>query len=235
MVHSLFLLIPFLAYNFLITSNNGYMPSFSRLSAFYPHPTNYLSSLMMNEMSTPASHLYGQLKHLSDKLLHAFYHAASQFSEALCANTLKGPESSFCFLCRAPVPHSATSSHVSLLSYSPPSLSHLGSRDCSHAEGGISRDFSHDVLEPMFSGSCWWCCLQCQRRLLQSYFGLQVTDRLSQQAVERETMSQAGTGVQTCCHLVLHPASWRALLLCCHFSLLIPGAAFPFLCFSFLF
>lgn len=89
-----------------------------------------------------------------------------------------------------------------------PWAAHLGGRDCSRPEGLSSRDSFHDVPEPTFSGSCWWHCLWCQHQLLQSYFGLQVTDRLFQQAVKSETMFQAGTGVQSCCHLVLHPASW---------------------------
>lgn len=184
---------------------------------------------------------------LSYKFLHAFCHAASQVSEALCTNSLKSLESSFCFLCKAPVSHTASSSQALLLSCSPPSLTRfslhpqLSAGQCTLAAWTAAllkeeqQRFYHGVLEPVFSGSCWWCCLQCQHWLLQFSFGIQVTDRLSQQAVKRKTMFQGGTEVQTLCHLILHPATWSALLLSCQFTLLIPDAAFPFYCFSFVF
>lgn len=190
MIHSLSLLIPFLAYTFLITSNTGCMPSFLRLSAIYPHPTNYLSSLMrlrllplisMADLNIFQTSSFTLSTMLLLRFWRRFVQTLSRVSNHPSVSSAE-PQS-----LTLPSPATGPSSPVHLPACqaqpSPPALPwavHLGSRDCSHPEGASSRDFSM-----LFLSQHW---------LQQSYFGLQDTDRIFQQAVKRETMFQAGTG-----------------------------------------
>ena len=121
MIHSLSLLIPFLAYTFLITPNIACMPSFSRLSAVYPHPTNYLSSLMRCQL----------LPLMSMANLNVFQTSSFRLSTMLLLRFRRRFVQTLSRVSNHPSvpsaePQSLTlppSSHTSLLSCSPPSLS----------------------------------------------------------------------------------------------------------------
>lgn len=151
MIHSFFLLIPFLAYAFLITSSIGYMPSFSRLSAVYSHPANYLSPLMrcrlLHLISMANLNLFqtSSFTLSTTPLLRFGRHFVPTLSRVSNHPSLSSAD---------PQLPPATSSHTSPLCCSPPSLpgsalspssamaARLGARSCSRPEGASSRDFS---------------------------------------------------------------------------------------------